>query len=70
MLFLVLFYVPMVLFPPLLIRRSFSYTGTKVTIQLLVYVDDIIVISSSPAVADKLVQGLRSQFVVNDLGRL
>jgi hypothetical protein len=37
---------------------------------LLVYVDDIIVISSSDAVVDCLLAGLRQQFAIKDLGDL
>ena len=42
----------------------------KVTIYLLVYVDDIIVISSSSGAVDRLVAGLRQQFAIKDLGTL
>src|SRR6266540_3576463 len=42
----------------------------EVIIYLLVYVDDIIVISSSPGVVDRLVAGLRQQFSIKDLGTL
>jgi hypothetical protein len=41
-----------------------------VSIYLLVYVDDIIVLSSSSPAIDRLVQGLRQEFVVKDLGPL
>ena len=37
---------------------------------ILVYVDDIILISSSAAAADRLVIALRDDFVVKDLGAL
>jgi histone deacetylase 1/2 len=37
---------------------------------LLVYVDDIILVSSSSSDADRLIQSLRSEFVVKDLGPL
>ena len=37
---------------------------------LLVYVDDIILISSSPAATDKLILSLRHDFAVKDLGPL
>lgn len=40
------------------------------TIYLLVYVDDIIVISSSSRATDKLVEGLRVNFHIKDLGHL
>jgi histone deacetylase 1/2 len=36
----------------------------------LIYVDDIIVISSSPPTLDRLILGLRQAFVVKDLGQL
>jgi hypothetical protein len=37
---------------------------------LLVYVDDIILVSSSSTAASHLVQNLRSEFAVEDLGPL
>ncbi|KAM3346218.1 hypothetical protein ACQJBY_020648 [Aegilops geniculata] len=37
---------------------------------LLVYVDDIIMVSSSDAAADRLVSALSEEFVVKDLGAL
>jgi histone deacetylase 1/2 len=40
------------------------------TIYLLVYVDDIIVLSSSSQAIDRLVAGLHQEFVVKDLGAL
>jgi hypothetical protein len=42
----------------------------EVTMYLLVYVDDIILISSSVVAASRLVQRLRSEFAVKDLGPL
>ncbi|KAK1666544.1 hypothetical protein QYE76_054703 [Lolium multiflorum] len=42
----------------------------EVTMYLLVYVDDIILISSSDAVADRLVSALSGDFAVKDLGAL
>jgi hypothetical protein len=42
----------------------------EVTIYLLIYVDDIIVISSSPPAVDRLILGLRQAFAVKDLGLL
>ena len=42
----------------------------EVTMYLLVYVDDIILISSSAAAADRLVIALRDDFAVKDLGAL
>ncbi|KAK1662393.1 hypothetical protein QYE76_050552 [Lolium multiflorum] len=42
----------------------------EVTMYLLVYVDDIILISSSDVVADRLVSALSGDFAVKDLGAL
>ena len=42
----------------------------EVTMYLLVYVDDIILISSTAAAADRLVIALRDDFAVKDLGAL
>jgi histone deacetylase 1/2 len=42
----------------------------EVTMYLLVYVDDIILISSSDAAADRLVSNLSGDFAVKDLGAL
>ena len=42
----------------------------EVTMYLLVYVDDIILVSSSAAAADRLVVALRDDFAVKDLGAL
>jgi histone deacetylase 1/2 len=41
-----------------------------ITMFLLVYVDDIIVISSSPTTVDRLVSRLSQQFAIKDLGTL
>jgi hypothetical protein len=41
-----------------------------ITIYVLVYVDDIIITSSSPAVVDALLSDLRSEFALKDLGSL
>jgi histone deacetylase 1/2 len=41
-----------------------------VTMYFLVYVDDIILISSSPAAEDKLILSLGTDFAVKDLGHL
>jgi histone deacetylase 1/2 len=41
-----------------------------ITLYLLVYVDDIIVVSSSPAAIDWLIQQMRSSFALKDLGQL
>lgn len=48
----------------------FIYRCPKVTVYLLVYVDDIIAVSSSPSAPDKLIIDLRSEFAVKDLGSL
>ena len=48
----------------------FLLHSSAVTIYLLVYVDDITVVSSSTTATDLLIEGLRSQFAVKDLGRL
>jgi histone deacetylase 1/2 len=41
-----------------------------ITLYLLVYVDDIIVVSSSTAAIDRLIQQLRGSFALKDLGQL
>jgi histone deacetylase 1/2 len=41
-----------------------------ITMYLLVYVDDIIVVSSSHSAVGRLVHGLQSEFAVKDLGSL
>jgi hypothetical protein len=43
---------------------------SDVTVYLLVYVDDIIVVSSSPTASTQLVSALRDDFAVKDLGPL
>jgi histone deacetylase 1/2 len=48
----------------------FILQRSNVTVYLLVYVDDMIVISSSVAAADRLVAGLSTDFSVKDLGLL
>ena len=48
----------------------FMLCRPDITMYLLVYVDDIILVSSSMPAADRLVQGLRSEFAVKDLGPL
>jgi hypothetical protein len=42
----------------------------EVTMYILVYVDDIILVSSSVAATDRLVLALSSDFAVKDLGKL
>jgi hypothetical protein len=48
----------------------FVYIKASVTIYLLVYVDDIIVTSSSPKAIDALLMDLKSEFAIKDLGDL
>jgi histone deacetylase 1/2 len=48
----------------------FIYKHGSVTIYILVYVDDIIVVASSAQAADQLLVQLRQTFPVKDLGRL
>jgi histone deacetylase 1/2 len=42
----------------------------EVTMYLLVYVDDIILVSSSASATDRLIAALSSEFAVKDLGKL
>ena len=48
----------------------FIFRRPDVTIYLLVYVDDIIVVSSSASATDRLVHQLRTPFALKDLGPL
>jgi hypothetical protein len=48
----------------------FIYNKSRVTIILLVYVDNIIVTSSSQAAVTSLLDDLRSDFALKDLGDL
>ncbi|KAK1681269.1 hypothetical protein QYE76_042117 [Lolium multiflorum] len=48
----------------------FIYRKYKVTIYMLIYVDDIIVASSSQAATDALLMDLRQEFALKDLGDL
>jgi hypothetical protein len=48
----------------------FFYNKGNVTIFLLIYVDDIIVASSSPQATAALLQDLNSEFALKDLGEL
>ena len=48
----------------------FSFNQGGITIYFLVYVDDIIVVSSDAAAVDKLLDKLRSDFALKDLGSL
>ncbi|XP_073368004.1 uncharacterized protein [Aegilops tauschii subsp. strangulata] len=45
-------------------------TRPEVTMYILVYVDDIILVSSSASATDRLVSSLGAEFAVKDLGRL
>jgi hypothetical protein len=58
-------YMPWVLF---LLRRMFHYSSMgTIVIYLLVYVDDIIVVSSSPRAVDALLADLKADFAIKDL---
>ena len=46
----------------------FLFQRPTVTMYLLVYVDDIVLVNSSPTVADALVTALGRDFAVKDLG--
>jgi hypothetical protein len=48
----------------------FIYRKGPVTIYLLVYVDYIVITSSSPATIDALLADLKSEFALKDLGSL
>jgi hypothetical protein len=48
----------------------FIYNKSRVTIFLLVYVDDIVITSSSPSATTALLDDLRSKFALKDLGVL
>jgi histone deacetylase 1/2 len=48
----------------------FIYHKSNVTIYMLIYVDDIIVVSSSKAATDALLEDLRKEFSLKDLGDL
>jgi hypothetical protein len=48
----------------------FIYNKSRVTIFLLVYVDDIVITSSSPSATTALLDDLRSEFALKDLGVL
>jgi histone deacetylase 1/2 len=48
----------------------FIFSRAALTMFLLVYVDDIIVISSSSSATDRLIVAMRSAFAVKDLGAL
>jgi hypothetical protein len=48
----------------------FIYHTAAVTMYLLIYVDDIIIVSSIPTAIDELLQLLSTDFAVKDLGKL
>jgi hypothetical protein len=48
----------------------FVYNKNSIVLNLLVYVDDIVVTSSSPNAITALLQDLRSDFALKDLGDL
>jgi hypothetical protein len=48
----------------------FIFHKTDISMSILIYVDDIIIISSSSFATDCLLQQLQVEFVVKDLGRL
>jgi hypothetical protein len=48
----------------------FIYIKGAITIYLLVYVDDIIITSSSSSVVDALFSDLKSEFAIKDMGDL
>jgi hypothetical protein len=48
----------------------FIYRKNGISIFLLIYVDDIIVASSSSTIVDVLLQDLRGEFALKDLGEL
>jgi hypothetical protein len=48
----------------------FYYKKGSITIFLLIYVDDIIIASSSSSAADSLLQALKDDFALKDLGPL
>ena len=48
----------------------FIFSQGKIQIYMLVYVDDIVIAGSTPAVVDRLVQLLSASFSIKDLGRL
>jgi hypothetical protein len=48
----------------------FIFNHQGIQIYMLIYVDDIIIISSSSVATDRLLQQLRQDFAVKDLGAL
>jgi hypothetical protein len=52
------------------VTSLFVYNKNNIVLNLLVYVDDIVVTSSSPNAITALLQDLRSDFALKDLGDL
>jgi hypothetical protein len=52
------------------VTSLFVYNKNSIVLNLLVYVDDIVVTSSSPNAITALLQDLRSDFALKDLGDL
>jgi hypothetical protein len=52
------------------VTSLFVYNKNIIVLNLLVYVDDIVVTSSSPNAITALLQDLRSDFALKDLGDL
>lgn len=48
----------------------FDFNQDGLQIYILIYVDDIIIVSSSSSATDRLLQQLRHEFAVKDLSRL
>ncbi|GKA17967.1 retrotransposon protein, putative, ty1-copia subclass [Tanacetum coccineum] len=48
----------------------FLFHHGNITIYMLVYVDDIVIVGSSQSVVDRLIHNLSSSFPIKDLGRL
>lgn len=48
----------------------FIFNQSRIIIYMLIYVDDIIITSSSQEVVDKLIQKLSTDFAVKDLSNL
>jgi hypothetical protein len=67
---LVLNYKHLVVFHQKLNISLYMYKKGYVTIFLLIYVDDIIVTSSSPSAIDALLTDLKSKFAITNLGSL
>jgi hypothetical protein len=48
----------------------FVFQQSGVSIYMLIYVDDIIIVSSTNSATDKFIQNLSEEFAVKDLGSL